>query len=97
MLSIAIQILGIFVIIGIGVFATRQKWFSEDFSTQLSLLLIRVFYPCLLFSSILRKYTLTALADQWVSLDGVSVGLPNAPWFATLKRPPVVPSTSPAR
>ena len=72
MLSIAIQILGIFVIIGIGVFATRQKWFSEDFSTQLSLLLIRVFYPCLLFSSILRKYTLTALADQWVLPAGAA-------------------------
>ena len=69
---IAIQILAIFAIIGIGILATRQKWFSEDFSTQLSLLLIRVFYPCLLFSAILRKYTLSALADQWILPTGAA-------------------------
>ena len=66
MSTIAIQISAIFAMIGIGILATRRQWFSEEFSTQLSLLLIKVFYPSLLFSAILRKYTLSALADKWI-------------------------------
>lgn len=66
MFTIAVQISAIFAMIGIGTFAAKRKWFSEDFSTQLSLLLIRVFYPSLLFSAILRKYTLSALVDAWI-------------------------------
>ncbi|MBQ9693704.1 MAG: AEC family transporter [Kiritimatiellae bacterium] len=72
MLIIAIQILAIFAMIGIGTWATRRQWFSKDFSTQLSLLLIRVFYPSLLFSAILRKYTLAELADKWILPAGAA-------------------------
>ena len=62
MIEIAIQILGIFAMIGVGVVATRRQWFAENFSTQLSTLLLRVFYPSLLFSAILRNYTLAKIA-----------------------------------
>lgn len=72
MLSVAIQITAIFAMIGIGILATRRNWFSKDFSTQLSLLLIRVFYPSLLFSAILRKYTLAELADKWILPAGAA-------------------------
>ncbi len=85
MMTIAIQILGIFAMIGVGVLATRRRWFPEDFSTHLSNLLIKVFYPSLLFSAILRNYTLAKIIDNWILpvgaaaiiLIGWTVG-----WFA---------------
>ncbi len=61
-----IQIAMIFGMIGIGFVATQRKWFPETFSAQLSTLLIRVFYPALLFSAILRRYTLTTLIENWI-------------------------------
>lgn len=66
MSQIAIQILGIFGMIGVGTLAARRKWFPADFSTHLSTLLIRVFYPSLLFSAILRKYTFSAIIENWI-------------------------------
>ncbi len=72
MVDIAIQILGIFAMIGIGVVATRCKWFPEDFSTHLSGLLIRIFYPCLLFSAILKTYTLEKIAADWILPAGAA-------------------------
>lgn len=66
MFDMAIQILAIFAMIGVGVLATRQHWFPEDFSTQLSKLLLLVFYPSLLFSAILKNYTLAKIAESWV-------------------------------
>ena len=69
----AIRILSIFAMIGVGVLASRRRWFSEDFSTQLSKLLITVFYPCLLFSAILRNYTLEKIAANWSLPAGVAL------------------------
>lgn len=66
MSQLAIQILGIFAMIGIGTFAAKRNWFPADFSTHLSALLIRVFYPSLLFSAILRRYTFSAILENWV-------------------------------
>ena len=74
MIEIAIQILGIFAMIGVGVVATRRQWFAENFSTQLSTLLLRVFYPSLLFSAILRNYTLAKIAENWL-LPAGAVGI----------------------
>ncbi len=79
MFQTAIQILAIFSMIGVGVLAARRKWFSEDFSTQLSKLLLRVFYPSLLFSAILRKYTLSGLAENWILPVG-AVGIVAVGW-----------------
>lgn len=79
MLQTAIQILAIFAMIGVGVLAARQRWFSEDFSTQLSKLLLRVFYPSLLFSAILRKYTLSGLAENW-ALPAGAIGIVAVGW-----------------
>lgn len=80
MLEIAVQILGIFAMIGVGVAATRRQWFSADFSTQLSTLLLRVFYPSLLFSAILRKYTLAQVLENWVLPVGAG-GIMVAGWL----------------
>lgn len=83
MLTIAIQISAIFAMIGIGTFAAKRKWFAADFSTQLSLLLIRVFYPSLLFSAILRKYTLSQLATAWILPVGAA-GIILVGWLTGL-------------
>ncbi len=72
MFIIAIQILGIFAMIGVGVLATRRRWFPNDFSTHLSNLLIKVFYPSLLFSAILRNYTLEKIIDNWALPAGAA-------------------------
>ncbi len=66
MIQTAIQIAMIFGMIGVGFLATKRAWFPETFSAQLSTLLIRVFYPSLLFSAILRRYTLATLAENWI-------------------------------
>lgn len=79
MIEIAIQILGIFAMIGVGVVATRRQWFAENFSTQLSTLLLRVFYPSLLFSAILRNYTLAKIAENWL-LPAGAVGIMVVGW-----------------
>lgn len=79
MFQIAIQILAIFAMIGVGVLAARQRWFSEDFSTQLSKLLLRVFYPSLLFAAILRTYTLSGIVENWV-LPAGAVGIVAVGW-----------------
>lgn len=80
MFDTAIQILAIFAMIGVGVLATKKHWFPEDFSTQLSKLLLTVFYPSLLFSAILKNYTLTSIASNWVMPVGV-VGILVLGWF----------------
>lgn len=79
MLTIAVQILGIFAMIAIGVVATKRKWFSEDFSTQLSKLLLQVFYPSLLYAAILRNYTLAKIAANW-ELPVGAVGIMVTGW-----------------
>ncbi|MGN0886469.1 MAG: AEC family transporter [Candidatus Spyradenecus sp.] len=79
MIEIAIQILGIFAMIGVGVVATRRQWFAEDFSTQLSKLLLQVFYPSLLYSAILRNYTLAKIAENWL-LPAGAVGIMVVGW-----------------
>ncbi|MEG2062172.1 MAG: AEC family transporter [Kiritimatiellia bacterium] len=80
MFAIAVQILAIFAMIGIGMIAARQRWFSDDFSTQLSTLLLRVFYPSLLFSAILRNYTLVKIVENWLFPVGAA-GIILLGWF----------------
>lgn len=65
MIQTAIQIVAIFGMIGIGVAAGKRHWFPDDFSVHLSKLLLSVLYPALLFSAILRRYTLSSLAANW--------------------------------
>ena len=79
MFGIAIQILAIFAMIGVGVVATKWHWFPDDFSTHLSKLLIRVFYPSLLFSAILRNYTLEKIAENWILPLGAA-GIMGVGW-----------------
>ncbi len=80
MFDVAVQILAIFAMIGVGVVATRLRAFPESFSTHLSKLLINVFYPSLLFSAILRRYTLAGLAENWILPVGAA-GIIGVGWL----------------
>lgn len=66
MQQITLQIIAIFGMIGLGVWMERRHWFPTEFSAHLSKLMINIFYPCLLFSAILQKYTLPNIAKDWV-------------------------------
>lgn len=72
MQQITLQILAIFGMIGLGIFVERQHWFPREFSAHLSKLMINIFYPCLLFSAILQKYTLAKIANDWVMPVGAA-------------------------
>jgi predicted permease len=44
----------------------RMKWIDASFNRQLSLLMLNLFYPCLIISSILRNFTLHSLFENWM-------------------------------
>ena len=44
----------------------RMKWLDATFNRQLSLLMLNVFYPCLIISSILRNFSLESLLQNWM-------------------------------
>lgn len=96
MQQIALQILAIFGMIGLGFFIERRQWFPPSFSAHLSKLIISIFYPCLLFAAILQKYTLAKLAADWVMplgaagiiLVGWSVGWCAKRWVMGRMRAP---------
>jgi len=44
----------------------RMKWIDAAFNRQLSLLMLNLFYPCLIISSILRNFTLDSLLQNWM-------------------------------
>jgi malate permease and related proteins len=44
----------------------RMKWIDAAFNRQLSLLMLNLFYPCLIISSILRNFTLDDLRKHWM-------------------------------
>jgi len=49
-----------------GYVLCRMKWVDGVFNRQLSMLLLNLFYPCLIISSILRNFTLEDLLDNWM-------------------------------
>lgn len=72
MQQITLQILAIFGMIGLGIFVERRHWFPREFSAHLSKLMINIFYPSLLFSAILQKYTLDKIIGDWVMPVGAA-------------------------
>ena len=49
-----------------GYMLCRIKWVDAVFNRQLSMLLLNLFYPCLIISSILRNFTLEKLLENWM-------------------------------
>jgi predicted permease len=49
-----------------GFILNHLKWIDAKFNHQLSLVLINVFYPCLIISSILRNFTWDTLWRNWM-------------------------------
>ena len=43
-----------------------MNWLDAKFNRQLSLLMLNVFYPCLIISSILRNFSLESLLQNWM-------------------------------
>jgi len=53
-----------------GYVLCRMKWLDATFNRQLSLLLLNVFYPCLIISSILRNFSIESLLQNWMMPAG---------------------------
>ncbi len=71
--EITLQIVAIFGMIGLGYFIERSKQYPINFSAALSKLVINVFYPALIFSAIIQRYTLEKLANDWIMPVGAAV------------------------
>lgn len=48
-----------------GYLLCRMKWVDATFNRQLSQVMLNLFYPCLIISSILRNFTLETLLQNW--------------------------------
>jgi len=53
-----------------GYVLCRMKWLDAAFNRQLSLVMLNVFYPCLIISSILHNFTWETLLRNWVMPAG---------------------------
>ena len=49
-----------------GYALSRIKWIDASFNRQLSLVMLNVFYPSLIISSIIRNFTLGSLLQNWM-------------------------------
>jgi predicted permease len=79
MLPIFLKTLTIFLMILAGYLVRRHKLVDEAFNRQLSLLLMNVFYPSLILSSVVRNYTISSLAANW-TLPAGSILIMVAGW-----------------
>ena len=73
MFELFLKTLTIFLMIFAGYLVRRLKVVDETFNRQLSLLLLNLFYPALILSSIVRNYTLESLAANWTLPAGTAV------------------------
>lgn len=64
--EIFVAIIDIFLIIGIGAFLTRKRIVTNEHIRGLSTTTIRIFLPCLIFSSILRNLDPRAMTTWWM-------------------------------
>jgi predicted permease len=73
MFEIFLKTLAIFLMIFAGYLVRRLKVVDESFNRQLSLLLINLFYPALILSSVAKNYTLESLAANWTLPAGAAI------------------------
>ncbi len=56
-----------------GYLLNRLKWIEVNFNRQLSLVMINIFYPCLIISSIFRSFTWDTLWGNWLVPTGTAL------------------------
>jgi len=89
MFDIFLKTLAIFLMIFAGYLVRRNKLVDETFNRQLSLLLINIFYPALILSSMVRNYTIETLLTNWtlpvgaamIMCTGWALGRLTMPWL----------------
>lgn len=69
----------------------RMKWLDATFNRQLSLLMLNVFYPCLIISSILRNFSLESLLRYWMMPVG-TIFILGTGWIIGLITLPIIKS-----
>jgi len=73
MFIIFLKTSAIFLMILAGYVVRRLKLVDATFNRQLSLVLMNVFYPALILSSVVRHYTLASLAANWALPAGTAI------------------------
>ena len=66
MLILLLKMLPLILLSLAGYVLCRMKWLDAAFNRQLSLVMLNVFYPCLIISKILDNFTWTTLLQNWV-------------------------------
>ena len=66
MLTLFIKMLPLVLLTLAGYVLNRLKWVDAGFNRQLSLVMLNVFYPCLIISSIVRNFTWETLLKNWM-------------------------------
>ena len=87
MLLLFIKMLPLVLLTLAGYALNRLRWIDMPFNRQLSLVMLNVFYPCLIISSIVRNFTWETLLQNWlmpvgtvfILLTGWLVGLVTLP------------------
>ncbi len=72
MLTLFIKMLPLVLMTLAGYALNRLKWTDAAFNRQLSLVLLNVFYPALIVSSILRNFTWESLLRNWAMPAGTA-------------------------
>jgi len=70
MILLFIKMLPLILLTLAGYALSRLKWIDAPFNRQLSLVMLNVFYPCLIVSSIVRNFTLETLLQNWMMPAG---------------------------
>lgn len=70
MLTLFIKMLPLVLLTLAGYALNRLKWIDAGFNRQLSLVMLNVFYPCLIISSIVRNFTWETLLKNWMMPAG---------------------------
>jgi hypothetical protein len=70
MLILFIKMLPLILMTLAGYALNRLSWIDAPFNRQLSRVMLNVFYPCLIVSSIVRNFTLETLLQNWMMPAG---------------------------
>jgi predicted permease len=70
MLIIVIRLLSVFLMVAAGAVARRRRMLDGESTGRLVALVTHIFYPALIYGSLVRKYTLAELCRNW----GLPVG-----------------------
>lgn len=73
MLAVFLRILAIFLVFAAGFALRRSNRVDDPFIRQLSVVLMTVFYPCLIVNTLVLKLTLPELARLWVLPVGAAL------------------------